>query len=168
MKSRSHELLSVILKFCIVLPNFLFSSVVCVGGDGSASEIAHALLLRAQKSAGTEADSILTPVPAQLPLGIIPAGKGMARDLPNGAFLSIVPCFTSQPKQCNRVKCIDFEPERPKPGISTSKCETGTHYLISLSLVFLIHEREVTPVAIASLQGYYSVGLGGMYSGSHR
>ncbi|XP_053774799.1 ceramide kinase-like protein isoform X3 [Desmodus rotundus] len=52
-----------------------FDGVVCVGGDGSASEVAHALLLRAQKSAGTEADSILTPVPAQLPLGIIPAGS---------------------------------------------------------------------------------------------
>ncbi|ELR48934.1 Ceramide kinase-like protein, partial [Bos mutus] len=57
-------------------------SVVCVGGDGSASEVAHALLLRAQKNAGLETDSILTPVGAQLPLGVIPAGKGGPLDLP--------------------------------------------------------------------------------------
>ncbi|XP_012356949.2 ceramide kinase-like protein isoform X4 [Nomascus leucogenys] len=50
-------------------------SVVCVGGDGSASEVAHALLLRAQKNAGMETDRILTPVRAQLPLGLIPAGS---------------------------------------------------------------------------------------------
>lgn len=58
--------------------------MVCVGGDGSASEVAHALLLSAQKNAGVETDSILTPVRAQLPLGVIPAGKGGAMDLPNG------------------------------------------------------------------------------------
>ncbi|XP_052491844.1 ceramide kinase-like protein [Budorcas taxicolor] len=52
-----------------------FDGVVCVGGDGSASEVAHALLLRAQKNAGLETDSILTPVGAQLPLGVIPAGS---------------------------------------------------------------------------------------------
>nr|XP_060478058.1 ceramide kinase-like protein isoform X1 [Panthera onca] len=51
-----------------------FDGVVCVGGDGSASEIAHALLLRAQKNAGKETDRILTPVRAELPLGLIPAG----------------------------------------------------------------------------------------------
>uniref|UniRef100_A0A8C7AIE0 Ceramide kinase like n=1 Tax=Neovison vison TaxID=452646 RepID=A0A8C7AIE0_NEOVI len=50
-------------------------SVVCVGGDGSASEVAHALLLRAQKNAGKETDSLLTPARAQLPLGLIPAGS---------------------------------------------------------------------------------------------
>nr|XP_012641265.1 ceramide kinase-like protein isoform X1 [Microcebus murinus] len=50
-------------------------SVVCVGGDGSASEVAHALLLRAQKNAGMDTDGILTPVRAQLPLGLIPAGS---------------------------------------------------------------------------------------------
>uniref|UniRef100_A0A8C8ZEQ5 Ceramide kinase like n=1 Tax=Prolemur simus TaxID=1328070 RepID=A0A8C8ZEQ5_PROSS len=50
-------------------------SVVCVGGDGSASEVAHALLLRAQKNAGMETDGIRTPVRAQLPLGLIPAGS---------------------------------------------------------------------------------------------
>ncbi|KAF4026331.1 hypothetical protein G4228_018512 [Cervus hanglu yarkandensis] len=59
-----------------------FDGVVCVGGDGSASEVAHALLLRAQKNAGLETDSILTPVGAQLPLGVIPAGKGGPMDLP--------------------------------------------------------------------------------------
>ncbi|XP_035160246.1 ceramide kinase-like protein isoform X2 [Callithrix jacchus] len=52
-----------------------FDGVVCVGGDGSASEVAHALLLRAQKNAGMETDRILTPVRAQLPLGLIPAGS---------------------------------------------------------------------------------------------
>nr|XP_019608393.1 PREDICTED: ceramide kinase-like protein isoform X1 [Rhinolophus sinicus] len=52
-----------------------FDGIVCVGGDGSASEVAHALLLRAQKNAGMETDSILTPVRAQLPLGLIPAGS---------------------------------------------------------------------------------------------
>ncbi|XP_006921314.1 ceramide kinase-like protein isoform X1 [Pteropus alecto] len=51
-----------------------FDGVVCVGGDGSASEVAHALLLRAQKNAGLKTDSILTPAHAQLPLGVIPAG----------------------------------------------------------------------------------------------
>nr|XP_002712274.1 ceramide kinase-like protein isoform X1 [Oryctolagus cuniculus] len=52
-----------------------FDGVVCVGGDGSASEVAHALLLRAQKNAGMETDGILSPVRAQLPLGLIPAGS---------------------------------------------------------------------------------------------
>ncbi|XP_059116768.1 ceramide kinase-like protein [Peromyscus eremicus] len=52
-----------------------FDGVVCVGGDGSASEVAHALLLRAQKNAGVEMDCLLTPVGAQLPLGLIPAGS---------------------------------------------------------------------------------------------
>ncbi|XP_059022851.1 ceramide kinase-like protein isoform X4 [Mustela lutreola] len=50
-----------------------FDGVVCVGGDGSASEVAHALLLRAQKNAGKETDCLLTPARAQLPLGLIPA-----------------------------------------------------------------------------------------------
>ncbi|KAF5910667.1 hypothetical protein HPG69_004756 [Diceros bicornis minor] len=49
-----------------------FDGVVCVGGDGSASEVAHALLLRAQKNTGVETDSILTPARAQLPLGFPP------------------------------------------------------------------------------------------------
>lgn len=83
MKLRFHELRPIILKHCIL--HFLFSSVVCVGGDGSASEVAHALLLRAQKSAGQETDSLLTPVRAQLPLGLIPAGKRAPVDLLNGA-----------------------------------------------------------------------------------
>lgn len=95
LMSRSHELLSIILKFCIVLFNSFFSSVVCVGGDGSASEVAHALLLRAQKNAGLETDNILTPVPAQLPLGVIPAGKGVAMSLLIGLSPSLFPCFTS-------------------------------------------------------------------------
>ncbi|XP_006864073.1 PREDICTED: ceramide kinase-like protein isoform X2 [Chrysochloris asiatica] len=52
-----------------------FDGVVCVGGDGSASEVAHALLLRAQMNAGVEPDRLGTPVRAQLPLGVIPAGS---------------------------------------------------------------------------------------------
>ncbi|KAL1786696.1 ceramide kinase isoform X2 [Sigmodon hispidus] len=52
-----------------------FDGVVCVGGDGSASEAAHALLLRAQKNAGVEMDCLLTPNAAQRPLGLIPAGS---------------------------------------------------------------------------------------------
>lgn len=79
------------MKFCILFLNFLFSSVVCVGGDGSASEVAHALLLRAQKNAGLKTDSILTPAHAQLPLGVIPAGKEVVMNLlkrTSPAFLS--------------------------------------------------------------------------------
>ncbi|XP_021040868.1 ceramide kinase-like protein isoform X1 [Mus caroli] len=52
-----------------------FDGVVCVGGDGSASEAARALLLRAQKNAGVEMDCIPTLVGAELPLGLIPAGS---------------------------------------------------------------------------------------------
>ncbi|CAM4536817.1 unnamed protein product [Lepidochelys kempii] len=52
-----------------------FDGVVCVGGDGSTSEIAHGLLLRAQMDAGRDTDYILSPVKAPLPLGIIPAGS---------------------------------------------------------------------------------------------
>nr|XP_008176529.1 ceramide kinase-like protein isoform X4 [Chrysemys picta bellii] len=52
-----------------------FDGVVCVGGDGSTSEIAHGLLLRAQMDAGRDTDYILSPVRAPLPLGIIPAGS---------------------------------------------------------------------------------------------
>ncbi|XP_074857887.1 ceramide kinase-like protein [Carettochelys insculpta] len=53
----------------------IFDGVVCVGGDGSASEVAHGLLLRAQMDAGRNTDNILSPVRAPLPLGIIPAGS---------------------------------------------------------------------------------------------
>ncbi|XP_059822784.1 ceramide kinase-like protein [Hypanus sabinus] len=52
-----------------------FDGVVCVGGDGTASEVARALLLRAQIDAGKDVDSNFTPVRAPLPLGIIPAGS---------------------------------------------------------------------------------------------
>ncbi|XP_028618692.1 ceramide kinase-like protein isoform X1 [Grammomys surdaster] len=52
-----------------------FDGVVCVGGDGSASEAAHALLLRAQKSAGVEMDCLQTLIGPELPLGLIPAGS---------------------------------------------------------------------------------------------
>lgn len=58
-------------------PLYLFSvyRVVCVGGDGSISEVAHGLLLKAQMDAGKETDYILTPVRAPVPFGIIPAGE---------------------------------------------------------------------------------------------
>ncbi|XP_063174178.1 ceramide kinase-like protein [Candoia aspera] len=49
--------------------------VVCVGGDGTVSEIAHGLLVRAQVDAGKNCDNALVPVKSQVPLGIIPAGS---------------------------------------------------------------------------------------------
>ncbi|NXO00373.1 CERKL protein, partial [Rhinopomastus cyanomelas] len=51
-----------------------FDGMVCVGGDGSVSEIAHGLLLKAQIDAGKNTDCISTPVRAPIPLGVIPAG----------------------------------------------------------------------------------------------
>ncbi|XP_032879723.1 ceramide kinase-like protein isoform X2 [Amblyraja radiata] len=61
-----------VLKECDIQE---FDGVVCVGGDGTASEVARALLLRAQIDAGKDVDSNFTPVRAPLPLGIIPAGS---------------------------------------------------------------------------------------------
>ncbi|XP_070587977.1 ceramide kinase-like protein isoform X2 [Erythrolamprus reginae] len=52
-----------------------FHGVVCVGGDGTVSEIAHGLLVRAQMDAGKNCDNAFVPVKSQLPLGIIPAGS---------------------------------------------------------------------------------------------
>ncbi|XP_037252514.1 ceramide kinase-like protein isoform X2 [Falco biarmicus] len=51
-----------------------FDGVVCVGGDGSVSEVAHGLLLKAQIDAGKDTNYIATPVRAPVPLGVIPAG----------------------------------------------------------------------------------------------
>ncbi|NWJ03109.1 CERKL protein, partial [Crypturellus undulatus] len=51
-----------------------FDGVVCVGGDGSVSEVAHGLLLKAQIDAGKDTDYVLRPARAPLPLGVIPAG----------------------------------------------------------------------------------------------
>ncbi|NWR69530.1 CERKL protein, partial [Centropus unirufus] len=51
-----------------------FDGVVCVGGDGSVSEVAHGLLLKAQIDAGKDTDYIQKPVRAPVPLGVIPAG----------------------------------------------------------------------------------------------
>ncbi|KAM4698170.1 ceramide kinase-like protein [Rhinophrynus dorsalis] len=69
-KYAGHALL--LLKECELQE---YDGIVCVGGDGSASEVAHGLLLRAQMDAGRNTDSIFTPVRASLPLGIIPAGS---------------------------------------------------------------------------------------------
>ncbi|XP_053803675.1 ceramide kinase-like protein isoform X1 [Vidua chalybeata] len=51
-----------------------FDGVVCVGGDGSVSEVAHGLLLRAQIDAGKDTEYVSKPVRAPVPLGVIPAG----------------------------------------------------------------------------------------------
>ncbi|KAG9477414.1 hypothetical protein GDO78_002681 [Eleutherodactylus coqui] len=51
-----------------------YDGIVCVGGDGSVSEVVHGLLLRAQMDAGKAINGSLSPVRAPLPLGIIPAG----------------------------------------------------------------------------------------------
>ncbi|KAL9848039.1 ceramide kinase-like protein [Geothlypis trichas] len=51
-----------------------FDGVVCVGGDGSVSEVAHGLLLRAQIDAGKDTKYVSKPVRAPVPLGVIPAG----------------------------------------------------------------------------------------------
>ncbi|NXI75921.1 CERKL protein, partial [Rhipidura dahli] len=51
-----------------------FDGVVCVGGDGSVSEVAHGLLLRAQLDAGKDTADVSEPVRAPVPLGVIPAG----------------------------------------------------------------------------------------------
>ncbi|XP_075036604.1 ceramide kinase-like protein [Mixophyes fleayi] len=51
-----------------------YDGIVCVGGDGTVSEVAHGLLLRAQMDAGKNINASFKPVRASLPLGIIPAG----------------------------------------------------------------------------------------------
>ncbi|KAM3915908.1 ceramide kinase-like protein [Leptodactylus fuscus] len=51
-----------------------YDGIVCVGGDGSVSEVAHGLLLRAQMDAGKTINGSMSPVRAPLPLGVIPAG----------------------------------------------------------------------------------------------
>uniref|UniRef100_A0A8B9P7G6 DAGKc domain-containing protein n=1 Tax=Apteryx owenii TaxID=8824 RepID=A0A8B9P7G6_APTOW len=61
-----------VLKECEL---WAFDGIVCVGGDGSVSEIAHGLLLKAQIDAGKDTDYVLRPVRAPLPLGVIPAGE---------------------------------------------------------------------------------------------
>ncbi|KGL77978.1 Ceramide kinase-like, partial [Tinamus guttatus] len=62
-----------ILGFAAVPQTFKLR-VVCVGGDGSVSEVAHGLLLKAQIDAGKDTDYLLRPARASLPLGVIPAG----------------------------------------------------------------------------------------------
>ncbi|KAF7245072.1 Ceramide kinase-like protein, partial [Varanus komodoensis] len=61
-----------LLKECDLKP---FHGVVCVGGDGTVSEAANGLLLRAQMDAGRDRKDTLAPARAPLPLGIIPAGS---------------------------------------------------------------------------------------------
>lgn len=67
---------SAIKEFVLNCSAFLFCDrVVCVGGDGSVSEVAHGLLLRAQIDAGKDTDCVSKPVRAAVPLGVIPAGE---------------------------------------------------------------------------------------------
>lgn len=55
---------------------FVYTSVVCVGGDGMFSEILHGLIGRTQQEAGLcENDPTVTLQPCPLHIGIIPAGK---------------------------------------------------------------------------------------------
>ncbi|KAM9304955.1 ceramide kinase-like protein [Gastrophryne carolinensis] len=51
-----------------------YDGIVCVGGDGTVSEVAHGLLLRAQLDARKNLNATFSPARATLPLGIIPAG----------------------------------------------------------------------------------------------
>ncbi|CAH6788463.1 Cerkl [Phodopus roborovskii] len=82
--------------------HMLHDFVVCVGGDGSASEAVHALLLRAQNTAGVEMDFLLTPVRAQLPLGLTPAEKYQWMSLVSReTLLSVVEALAKlQPEDC--------------------------------------------------------------------
>lgn len=64
--------------------------MVCVGGDGSVSEVAHGLLLRAQIDAGKDIDYVSKPVRAPIPLGVIPAGENKRY-----CYILLVICFKS-------------------------------------------------------------------------
>lgn len=55
---------------------FVDDRVVCVGGDGTFSEILHGLIGRTQQEAGlNENDPAVTLQPCPLHIGIIPAGN---------------------------------------------------------------------------------------------
>lgn len=82
---------SAMKEFVLNCLAFLFCNrVVCVGGDGSISEVAHGLLLRAQIDAGKDTDYVSKPVRAPVPLGVIPAGENERY-----CYVLLVICFKS-------------------------------------------------------------------------
>ncbi|CAG5134609.1 unnamed protein product [Candidula unifasciata] len=52
-----------------------FDCIVCMGGDGTVSQVVNALMNRAQKEKEVEMKHGAQPAPSPLPLGIIPTGK---------------------------------------------------------------------------------------------
>lgn len=60
----------------VLLYYVYYCSIVCMGGDGTASKLMNGLLCKVQKENGLDpCQPGFTPVPAPVPLGIIPCGK---------------------------------------------------------------------------------------------